>query len=224
MSAPSIALLPNAVPMAVAPSTVMPVTAPPSPVDWPALVVEAAATTTGVLERAAGADWSRHPAGSDWTARATLDHLALGVLGYAGLLTERPTDRYITLFGSLDPAAPIPHCLEGLRIAATLLAATVRDAPSAARAWHPWGDSDGPGFAAMGVVELLVHTWDLAQAFGLGWQPPEHLAAPAVARLFPEAPTGHGHAETLLWCTGRTALPGHPRRPAEGWQWDGRVR
>ncbi|WP_257032897.1 maleylpyruvate isomerase N-terminal domain-containing protein [Streptomyces sp. 1331.2] len=199
--------------------------APPlSRADWAALVVEAAATTTSALERAADADWTRHAAGSDWSARAMLDHLALGVLGYAGLLTARPTDRYITLFGSLDPGAPIPHCLEGLRIAGSLLAATVRDTPPEARAWHPWGHADGPGFAAMAVVELLVHGWDLTQAFELDWQPPEHLAGPAVARLFPEAPTGHGNAETLLWCTGRTALPGHPRRPAEGWQWDGRVR
>ncbi|MEU9043601.1 MULTISPECIES: hypothetical protein [unclassified Kitasatospora] len=48
----------------------------------------------------------------------------------------------------------------------------------------------------MGVVEPLVHGWDLAGAFGLGWQPPEHLAGSAVAGLFPEAPTGHGHADT----------------------------
>ncbi|MFJ8622784.1 maleylpyruvate isomerase N-terminal domain-containing protein [Kitasatospora sp. NPDC093550] len=205
-------------------ATMAPAASFPSDVDWPALVVGAAEVTTGILERAAGADWSRRPTGSDWTARATLDHLALAVLGYAGLLTARPADRYITLFGSLDPAAPIPHCLEGLRIAGSLLAATVRDTRRDARAWHPWGESDGPGFAAMGVVELLVHGWDLAHAFGLGWQPPEHLAGPALARLFPEAPTGHGHADTLLWCTGRTALPGHPRRPAGEWAWDGRVR
>ncbi|MFD7410305.1 maleylpyruvate isomerase N-terminal domain-containing protein [Kitasatospora purpeofusca] len=195
-----------------------------SATDWAALVVEAADVTTAVLERAAEADWSRRPDGSDWTARATLDHLALGVLGYAGLLTARPTDRYITLFGSLDPAAPIPHCLEGLRIAAELLAATVRSAPPETRAWHPWGHSDGPGFAAMGIVELLVHGWDLAGAFHLDRPPVDRLAAPAVARLFPEAPPGHGGTDTLLWCTGRTALPDRPRRPAGEWRWDGRVR
>ncbi|GHF38267.1 hypothetical protein GCM10010218_19250 [Streptomyces mashuensis] len=192
--------------------------------DWPRLVTEAAATTTALLERAAGADWTVRPQDSEWTARDTLDHLALGVLGYAGLLVARPTDRYITLFGSLDPAAPVPHRLEGLRIAAALLASTVRDAPADVRAWHPWGHSDGPGFAAMGVVELLVHTHDLAGTFGLRWSPPDALAAPAVARLFPDAPQGHAPGTTLLWCTGRVALPGHPRRPAGAWSWDGRVR
>ncbi|MFF1905427.1 maleylpyruvate isomerase N-terminal domain-containing protein [Kitasatospora sp. NPDC058218] len=191
---------------------------------WPALVTETAAATTAALGRAADADWYRHPAGSDWTCRATLDHLALGLLGYAGLLTARPTDRYITLFGSLDPAAPVPHCLEGLRIAAALLAGTVRDTPPEARAWHPWGHSDATGFAAMGMVELLVHGWDLTGALGLDRSVPDRLAAPAVTRLFPTAPVGHAPGDTLLWCTGRLALPGRPRRAAGAWAWDGLVR
>ncbi|WP_327683373.1 maleylpyruvate isomerase N-terminal domain-containing protein [Kitasatospora sp. NBC_00458] len=203
---------------------------PTTRVDWPGLVTRAAGATTAVLAGAADADWTRRPAGSAWTCRETLDHLALGVLGYAGLLTARPTDRYIALFGSLDPAAPVPHCLEGLRIAAALLAATVRDAPPEARAWHPWGHSDSSGFAAMAVVELLVHGWDLAGALGVAEGPdgggvlPERLAAPAVARLFPAAPVGFAAGDTLLWCTGRAALPGLGRRPAGEWSWDGRVR
>ncbi|UBU12593.1 maleylpyruvate isomerase N-terminal domain-containing protein [Nonomuraea gerenzanensis] len=189
---------------------------------WAGLVVEAATETTAILEKGAGLDWTRAAAGLEWTCRATLDHLALGVVGYAGLLIARPADRYITLFASLDPQAAVPECLEGIRIAGHLLASAVREADGGVRAWHPWGHSDGPGFAAMGVVELLVHGLDISRALGLGWRPPEHLCSPALRRLFPEAPDGDDAAELLLWCTGRAELPGHGRRLR--WQWDGTVR
>ncbi|MCA2227209.1 hypothetical protein [Nonomuraea aurantiaca] len=189
---------------------------------WPDLVTEAAAVSTMILEEGAERDWSHNASGLDWTCRNTLDHVVLGVVGYAGLLIARPADRYITLFASLDPQAAICECLEGVGIAATILGSAVRDADDQVRAWHPWGHSDGPGFAAMGVVELLMHTADIARGLGLDWRPPEHLCTPVVRRLFPEAPSGHNPADTLLWCTGRAALPGHGRRSR--WQWDGTVR
>ncbi|GAA2889703.1 hypothetical protein [Nonomuraea rubra] len=74
----------------------------------------------------------------------------------------------------------------------------------------------------MGMVELLVHGLDIGRALDLGWRPPEHLCAPAVRRLFPEAPDGADATEVLLWCTGRAELPGLGRR--DRWQWDGAVR
>ncbi|MFI6445783.1 maleylpyruvate isomerase N-terminal domain-containing protein [Kitasatospora sp. NPDC050543] len=190
---------------------------------WSRLLAGTADFSTTLLEQAADQDWSLGAADSDWTCRATLDHLALGILGYAGLLIARPTDRYITLFGSLDPAAPVPDCLEGLRIATTMLASAVREATPDARAWHPWGHSDRTGFAAMGMVELLVHTHDIARALGLDGTLPDGLAGPALARLFPDAPPGHGPGETLLWSTGRTVLPDHPRKPAGRWRWHGEL-
>ncbi|TDB81689.1 maleylpyruvate isomerase N-terminal domain-containing protein [Micromonospora sp. KC721] len=189
---------------------------------WSSLVSSAASECTQVLEKAIDQDWSRNAAGLEWTCRQTLDHMALGVVGYAGLLIAQPADRYITLFASLDPRAPIPACLEGLRIAGTVLARAVREATPDVRAWHPWGHSDGPGFAAMGIVELVVHTHDIARALGLDWVPPDGLCGPAVERLFPDAPAGHAAVDTLLWCTGRIALARAGRR--EQWQWHGRVR
>jgi hypothetical protein len=45
-------------------------------------------------------------------------------------------------------------------------------------------------------------------------KPPANLAAPVVARLFPDAPAGDP-GDVLLWCTGRIALPDHPRRTEE---------
>jgi hypothetical protein len=189
---------------------------------WPDLVTSAAATCTAILGKGADQDWSRRAGELDWSCETTLDHLALGVVGYAGLLIAQPTDRYIALFASIDQQVPIPVRLEGIQIASTLLAATVRDADAHVRAWHPWGHSDRGGFAAMGVTELVVHTHDITRTLGLEWNPPEKLCAPVVRRLFPDAPAGHDPARTLLWCTGRLALPGIGRRGQ--WRWDGSVR
>lgn len=219
--------------------------------DWPALVTRATEVCVATLARAAAETggtaaagvsaavdhpaavpaavvdpaWHR-PADGERSCRQLLDHLALGLVGYTGLLIARPTDRYITLFASLDPAAPIDACLDGLGIAGTVLASTVRDTPPEVRAWHPWGHSDRTGFAAMGVVELLLHTYDITRALGRAWSPPDELAAPALARLFPDAPTGTGDApaDVLSWCTGRGDLPGRPRVPAGEWQWQGSLR
>ncbi|GAB2921280.1 maleylpyruvate isomerase N-terminal domain-containing protein [Streptomyces mayteni] len=188
---------------------------------WTELLAAATDGCLDVLREGADLDWSRPAHGLDWSCRETLDHLALGLVGYAGLLVSRPTDRYVTLFASLDPAAPVPDCLDGLRIAASLLATTVRDTAPDARAWHPWGHSDATGFAAMGIVELTLHTHDIARTLGLPWAPPDESASAALRRLFPDAPAGHGPADTLLWCTGRAPLPGLPRRTR--WQWDGTV-
>ncbi|UYB37816.1 maleylpyruvate isomerase N-terminal domain-containing protein [Streptomyces sp. Je 1-4] len=197
-------------------------TAPAPTVPWTDLLAATTDDCLAALLKNADQDWSRPAHALDWTCRQTLDHLALGLMGYTGLLIARPDDRYITLFASLDPQAPIPACLDGLRIAASLLTSTVRDTPAQARAWHPWGHSDATGFAAMGITELAVHTYDITHALGLPWAPPDDLSTAALARLFPDAPSGHTPSDTLLWCTGRIPLPGLPRRA--DWQWDGTVR
>ncbi|WP_067827973.1 maleylpyruvate isomerase N-terminal domain-containing protein [Actinomadura kijaniata] len=199
------------------------VPAPPAAgTPWADLLAATADECLDVMLGAAGADWTRPARDLDWTCRQTLDHLALGLVGYAGLLIARPTDRYITLFASLDAQAPVPACLEGVGIAASLLESTVRNASADARAWHPWGHSDRTGFAAMGITELVLHTHDIVQALGVPWTPPDGAAAAVLARLFPETPPGHAPSDALLWCTGRVPLPGLPRRA--GWQWDGTVR
>ncbi|WP_067170391.1 hypothetical protein [Microtetraspora niveoalba] len=189
---------------------------------WPDLLSAVADECLAVLLKGADQDWSRPAGGLDWTCRQTLDHLALGLVGYAGPLIARPRDRYITLFASLDAHAPVPACLEGIGIAASLLGATVRDTAADVRAWHPWGHSDAAGFAAMGITELAVPTYDMTRTLGLSWTPPGDPSAAVLDRLFPDAPSGHDPSATLLWCTGRIPLPGLPRRTE--WQWDGRTQ
>jgi hypothetical protein len=102
-----------------------------------------------------------------------------------------------------------------------LLALAVDAAPSDARAWHPCGVSDADGFAAMGVLETLVHGYDIARGLGVEWLPPDALSAPVLARLFPGAPEGPA-AEVLLHRTGRLPLGDRPRLVE--WTWDSTVR
>jgi hypothetical protein len=79
------------------------------------------------------------------------------------------------------------------------------------------GLADPEGFAAMGVVEVLVHAYDVARGLDLSFDPPADLCDRVLARLFPDAPTDTERWPTLLWATGRGALPG---RPVLGrWRW-----
>lgn len=192
---------------------------------WADLPPAAVAEALTVLGKAADGDWSRRAGETDWSCLELLDHITLGVTGYAGLLIARPAEpRYIALRTGNDPGSSVPERLETLTIAATLLAHTVRASGPQVRAYHSWGTSDPSGFAAMGVVEILVHTHDLVRTFGIGWTPPDDLVAPVVRRLFPGAPDTATPGAVLLWCTGRIALPGHARLPRAGWQWYGAVR
>lgn len=192
---------------------------------WADLPTAAAAEVLGVLGKAVDEDWSQRAGETDWSCRELLDHITLGVTGYAGLLVARPAQpRYIALRTGNDPGSSVPERLESLTIAATLLSHTVRASGPHVRAYHSWGTSDPPGFAAMGATELLVHAHDLVRTVGIDWEPPAALAAPVVRRLFPNAPDGAAPGAALLWGTGRIALPGHPRLPRRRWQWYGEVR
>jgi hypothetical protein len=76
--------------------------------------------------------------------------------------------------------------------------------------------SDAAGFAAMGVAETLVHTYDITQGLAVAWRPPEPLSRLIVDRLLPDSPQGQP-TEILLWATGRADLTGHPR--VSEWVW-----
>jgi hypothetical protein len=74
----------------------------------------------------------------------------------------------------------------------------------------------------MGIVETLVHTYDVVVGLDLAWSPPGAVCERTLRRLFPEAPTDQEPWRTLLWATGRADLPGRVR--LTDWRWDGRPR
>ncbi|MFF3246816.1 hypothetical protein ACFYWY_24475 [Streptomyces sp. NPDC002870] len=188
---------------------------------WNELVLAAAADGSALLEKCEG-DWSR-PAGElTWSCLETVSHLSQAVIGYAALLIAQPTDRYVALRLAMDENASAAEIAESVEIGGTLLATTLDRTGPEARAWHPWGFGDRAAFAAAAVLELQVHSRDIGRAFGIETPLDDDLCAPVVERIFPDAPRGHRPSDTLLWCAGRTALPGLPRQ--RDWRWHGDVR
>lgn len=179
-------------------------------------VERAAAESLSALGPHAGLDWAV-PAGSlDWSCWTTAAPIAHDLTGYATQLAARAPSDYLPLDLRVRPGTSPAGVLTVVSASARLLSAVIQAADPADRAWH-WGLCDPGGFAAMGVAELLLHTYDIAQGLALPWLPPAGLAAPVLARLFPDAPQGPP-TEVLLWSTGRLDLPGRPRPTSWSWQ------
>ncbi|MGQ4510889.1 hypothetical protein [Streptomyces sp. DW26H14] len=188
------------------------------------------------LREAPSAAWEGKAGSLEWDCWETVEHLSDDLFAYAAQLGPRtpPLDREVpfvwksrrpggpanTIYA--DRAAGPAGLLQVLEASGALLVAMVRTSSPRTRAHHVFGVSDPEGFAAMGIVETLVHTHDLAQGLGLGWSPPADLCARVLARLFPDAPTSTAPWPTLLWATGRAELEGRPRLTV--WRWDGRPR
>ncbi|MFD0425832.1 VOC family protein [Streptomyces parvus] len=197
-------------------------------------VTTAVRLAVDVLAKAPADRWETRAGSLEWTCWETAEHLGDDLFAYAVQLGPRtpPLDRDVPFRWTPDREGG-PHnavfadreagpagLLATLEASGALLASMVRTTPPGVRSYHGYGISDPEGFAAMGVVETLVHAHDIAEGLGLEWAPPAALCDRALARLFPEAPAGGDRWAVLLWATGRAELPGHPRRTA--WRWDGR--
>lgn len=174
------------------------------------------------------------PAGEvSWSCWRTAEHVVDDLVAYALQVASGARLDYVPITGPrgesevvrVAPASGPAGLAEALTASAELLATQVEAAPPELRAYHPFGLADPPGFAAMGVVEIVVHAHDILVGLGLPPQAfPDGLAERALARLFPDAPrdTEATPDALLLWCTGRVALPGRERLTR--WRWDSTVR
>ncbi|MEE1809082.1 VOC family protein [Streptomyces sp. BE133] len=172
------------------------------------------------------------PAGTlEWDCWETAEHLSDDLFSYAAQLGPRqpPLDTYVPYRWSAehkggpanaifaDRSAGTAGLLQTLEASGALLAAMVRTASPEVRSYHSYGVSDPEGFAAMGIVETLVHVHDLAASLDVPWTPPAGLCDRVLARLFPDVPKDADRWAVLLWATGRGELPGHPR--VTSWKW-----
>jgi hypothetical protein len=144
---------------------------------------------------------------------------------YAAQLAGHVDGAYLRFRLVVAPDEAPDEILRILGSTARLLVAAVGTAPDDAGAWH-WGATDGSGFAALGLGELLVHAFDVASGLGSDWRPPAPLAGVVLARLLPDRAhddVAHDDAATaLLWATGRIEIDGRP--PAGQWVWRAAAR
>lgn len=96
-----------------------------------------------------------------------------------------------------------------------LLVSVVATAPVDRVGWHPYGDPDRSALAAMGIVELVLHSSDILRAHDIAYAAPDEVAGPCLARIFPDAPRGREPWQDLLAATGRTA-----ETRGRSWRWD----
>jgi len=177
------------------------------------------------LSHANQLDWEIATPDLDWTQSQTAIHTMRACLEYTYQVVGKRMDSYQpVLFEKKDKATPAEY-LPMISTASRILQKAIKDADVTDRAWHAYGVSDPIGFAAMGVVEVSVHTYDLAKGFGISFVPNNVAAQFAIERLFSgttEYPNFSTHGELLLWLAGRIELSGTPRR--QGWKWNGTPR
>ncbi|MBB6554587.1 hypothetical protein [Nonomuraea rubra] len=175
--------------------------------------------------------WDARAGTLEWTCWETYEHLADCLFTYAARfgLAQPPASSLLPWRAgsdredgpvrvlAADRSAGPDGLLAIVEACGGLLASVERTADPNAVAHHVFGPAEPAGFAAMGLVETLVHTHDVAQGLRLEWSPPGDACARVLKRLFPHV-TDDGDAwESLLWATGRIALPGRPRLTE--WRW-----
>ncbi|MGW1893335.1 maleylpyruvate isomerase N-terminal domain-containing protein [Streptomyces sp. NPDC002004] len=199
-------------------------------------VRQAVALCVDGLSGVPAARWDVRAGDLEWTCRETLEHLADDLLTYAlrfGLARpmdaprvplrisrDRPEGPANVIFG--DEEAGPEGLLTVVEACGGLLATVVDTTAPTALAPHVFGASDPEGFAAMGVVETLVHTHDIVRGLDLVWEPPQDLCERVLARLFSDVSVIGSPWSTLLWATGRIDTPDRPRRT--NWRWYGAPR
>jgi GNAT superfamily N-acetyltransferase len=184
-------------------------------------VEEAVAGCVAALRPTVDRDWTAvKAAGLEWSIHQTAIHIADDLLAYAANLAGRAQDEYVPFELTLDEGTDNTGLLHVIETTGALLSAAVRTAPREVRGFHPYPfrSANREGFAAMGIAEVLAHTYDIAGGLGLEYEPPAALVESVLTRIFPHVQPGPDHWRTFLWATGRGELPGRARLTE--WRWN----
>lgn len=188
--------------------------------------------TVDFLRSVQDRDWSTAVPELDFDVTKLVGHMSQTNFWYAIDLAAGGKD-LVAVVPEIQLDKSPSELTDSVGVGVDVLAAVIEAASAGARGFHPFGQADRTGYAAMACDEMLVHTHDLACAFGTGFAPPAELAEAVLSRLFPWIdPAAAGFADTdpwtlLLFANGRISLPGHERRRRWRWhcaplaEWDG---
>jgi hypothetical protein len=181
------------------------------------LVVSASEVCAEALAPFIERDWRSVRAHDlDWSVWDTIVHVN-DLYFYAAQTLLADEGDYICFELAADDHATPERLLAALAVQARLLTAAVAVADPNSRAHHVYGASDPTGFAAMGAVETLIHTYDAVQGLDKSstWRPPDDLAIPVLKRLFPHTPPGAANPLANCSCTCAVGFPSAtgPARP-----------
>ena len=150
-------------------------------------------------------DWTVRAGPLEWSCRETVAHIADALGFYTAHLASQATE---WLKFDIVPHADATnlHLLRLVEAFGAALAHVIEATPPDVHAFHHSGLWNRTGFAAMGCLETLVHTGDVAAGLEIAFDPPHDLCRLIVERVFVGAPRHQDPWEVLWWATGRGEL------------------
>jgi hypothetical protein len=183
---------------------------------------------TSTLRDHADADWGVGIPDLDMTVSRVVAHVAETCLWYAIDLAARGKELSL-IEHQVHADRPAVDLIDTLATYARIVAAVVDATSPDTRGFHPFGQADRAGFAAMACDEMLIHTDDACRGLGVTFAPDADVVEPVLRRLFPWAPSEGDPWQLLLWSNGRIHLEERPRLQKWRWhcapldEWDGRT-
>jgi uncharacterized protein (TIGR03086 family) len=153
------------------------------------------------LELVLADDWARPTPCTEWNLRQLVNHVVGSDLRYAALLNGGRGEDFIRRREGETGSAPVvgDNPVEDWTHAAALLDAALR-APGAMERVvdYPWGPLRGRELLENRLVDITIHTWDLARAIDTDDTLHERLVRRCLsARMFQARPSRHAAANDV---------------------------
>jgi hypothetical protein len=168
------------------------------------------------LETYIDLDWSIPAGGLEWSCREAVAHISDALGFYTVHMACRAT-KWLKFDVVPHSDASNLHLVRLLEAMGATFADVLQATPADARAYHHSGMWDRSGFAAMGCLETLVHTGDVAAGLGVVFDPPRDACRRTLDRLCTSAPRDEDPWQVLWWASGRGELSDR-RRLGPEWE------